>query len=52
MHDVKILIPIAIIGIMCLGAVLCALHERKLWNRGFCSECGEPWRSFDMTSQG
>ena len=27
-------------------------HEKKLWNNGWCPQCNNIWRSFDMDSQG
>lgn len=27
-------------------------HEKMLWNNGWCPECNNIWRGFDMDSQG
>ena len=35
-----------------IGMMLIIRHERKEWNDGVCSKCGEKWKHFDTDSQG
>lgn len=45
-------IGFVILAIMVLGGFVAWHSEKKDWNHGFCSECNEPWESFDRDSQG
>lgn len=45
--------PLVLLALFFLAVSLWgSISERKLWNNGICVETGEPWISFDMSSQG
>jgi hypothetical protein len=44
-------IGVAIICFMVAGGLWCRREEQRIWNNGLCN-CGEPWLSFDVSSQG
>lgn len=35
-----------------VGVILVRRHEKKEWNNGICSKCGEKWKLIDVDSQG
>ena len=47
------LLPAVIILVGLFGGAFIARHyEKRDWNNGFCRKTGQPWKSFDMDSQG
>ena len=37
-------VPIAIV----MGTIFAIRYEKRIWNNGVCSECGEKWIIFDV----
>lgn len=35
-----------------VGPIYVRRQEKKIWNRGQCPTCGEPWIHYDTDSQG
>ena len=38
--------------IMAVGFITVRRNEKKDWNHGYCSMCGNKWIEYDMDSQG
>ena len=55
MIDIKHIIPLILIYILIqiiIGAILMRRYEKKQWNNGVCSKCGDKWRLIDIDSHG
>ena len=35
-----------------IGLILTRRNEKRKWNNGTCSKCGDKWKLFDIDSQG
>ena len=52
MELLLIIFGISIIISIIIGAISMRRYEKKEWNNGVCSKCGDKWRLFDIDSQG
>ena len=43
---------IAFVTIAVIGSAWQRNNEKRAWNGGVCAESGQPWKCFDMDSQG
>lgn len=46
------ILGVLLVGVIIFGGVYVRSDERKHWNKGICSKCGEPWELYDVDSQG
>jgi len=46
------IIGLSIIAIMIGGSLWARSQEAKEWNGGVCAACGQPWKCFNVDSQG
>lgn len=46
-----LLVVLGFVAFFGLG-VICWRYEIRKWNRGRCPRCHQPWKSFDVDSQG
>lgn len=52
MIHIGIAVSIFILTVLFVGGAYAYYSEKKNWNGGYCSRCGEKWNHFDNDSQG
>lgn len=50
--DGGLIFGLTLLTLMLYGSVWAYRTDKKKWNNGICIQSGQPWKCFDMDSQG